>query len=650
MRILCFFIIASLLVFMGAQPLTAQECGNDLSKPAQTPGITSVGQSFIACSPTPSVFKKIGLERSGKVINARTGTLKIFKGETKTGTPQYTQAVSLPGPDVLGKPKMVVFNLDSGTGSLECLPNEKYTFFIEMDGQIKPSSNYSNPYPNGRAFAQFETNPSWDFVFYVETVDQDPLEIFYNTYGGQSKFVTHYQDAITAYLNAENKVKADDYAGAKIILDALWAKYPVASSSWNASENTKEANGSWNGNPVAYSGLRMLTTIVEHNLNKPYPNYQPHHLHMKVVLVGQTTGTMPLSPSDFGKGTGESDHKVTLDPRVKENNYQRLRDNLAIFIRYVNAITDGRQVVDVEFIDQPSFIFTAAIMADRNTMLNGLSRGAMNALINGLPQEVKDDADMWWVVYPSFAPGTGPNNKSYTNYPGQTFVTGGMDKDDMGRAIFLCDDLFFLDRQPAFPTRTLTEVERRCYPPEWFQHEFFHYLCKLFPSFQFDSPTHIWQTMTPPAGFTVKDGNETNRIMMDEADFIQNAIDLLFKTAAKRPLHERLEKRKPGMPAAILNSLTSDKFLGSYENVETTIINGYEKGNIINNNEYQWETNNGQRIRPLIMTQIADGYLDVRNYQNDFLILLKVDENTGEYLPDVYGFKDGPAVFVKKQP
>lgn len=539
----------------------------------------------------------------------------------------------------------------SATYSDRSLEANKYYTFVVIIARSGGGNLIAHTSPDatpGKAFFKGTAYPGSDLVFEVKaeqeaSCPQNIIDDFYAEYDGKSKFVSHYQKAIETFICAEEMVKAEDYAGAKVLLDALWAEYPIANSVWTATDNTKTANGSWNGSPVAYAGLRMLTTIVEHQLTNPYPNYDAHTINMKVVLVGQTTGTMPKKPEDFGQGTGEANHTVTLDPRVTANDHEELKDNLYVFNQYITAITDGRLKVDVEFISLPALTYQAEVIVDGRNIIK-IANGNLAAL-NALSQEVKDDADMWWIIYPSFTPGTGTQNQavaSHSAFPGQSFVTGGMDKDGRNRPVFLSDDLFLLDRQPEFNKRTLTEVERRCYPPEWFQHEFFHHLFKLFPTFEFESVSHKWQfpDLYPhPADFVV----------VDEEDFFQDAIDKRFKLVTESPLHERLKRRVETLPASLLASLSSSEFVGHYVKHETNFYNGYEKGDIvIENGVYKWITNNGQHSVVLDMSTIPNGYLTYTGYPYDFEVLLKIDENTGAYLPEVSGINIGGAIFVKE--
>ena len=66
-----------------------------------------------------------------------------------------------------------------------------------------------------------------------------------------------------------------------------------------------------------------------------------------------------------------------------------------------------------------------------------------------------------------------------------------------GGPMFICDDLFFFDKQPILEADAFTKIEQRCYAPNWLQHEFFHHLYKIFPSFDKNpqglEPTlHAW--------------------------------------------------------------------------------------------------------------------------------------------------------------
>ncbi|MCP4439180.1 MAG: hypothetical protein GY810_09580 [Aureispira sp.] len=155
---------AFIFIMTGYMYSAAQDCGNKSFNPVQSPTIRSIGQSFEICSNVPGKITEISIHRSAKLNAKRSGMLKLFKGETKTGTPIHTQAVVLEELPKGEERHEVSIVLSKG---VDYLPGQKYTFFIELDGTILPSANYANPYAKGRGFAHFDTNPSWDFYFNV---------------------------------------------------------------------------------------------------------------------------------------------------------------------------------------------------------------------------------------------------------------------------------------------------------------------------------------------------------------------------------------------------------------------------------------------------------------------------------------------------
>lgn len=163
-------LVLAMLSLIGQQ-LFAQ-CEN--TKGTMTPGVTTIGQSFIGCSSQEGNFKEITIKLSHLVTQNSNGKLKIFKGEPSnpsTQLAQYVQDVSIAG-NTSNAPKSVSFTLNGGLGSLAYEPGEKYTFIIELTRQIKPLADYNNAYPGGRAFANFTPNPKWDFVFAVKIEDK----------------------------------------------------------------------------------------------------------------------------------------------------------------------------------------------------------------------------------------------------------------------------------------------------------------------------------------------------------------------------------------------------------------------------------------------------------------------------------------------
>jgi hypothetical protein len=64
---------------------------------------------------------------------------------------------------------------------------------------------------------------------------------------------------------------------------------------------------------------------------------------------------------------------------------------------------------------------------------------------------------------------------------------------DGASPLFIIDDLWLLRKPSPYVGRTAySEAERRAYLPQWMQHEFFHYLFRIYPEFQLERSDHQW--------------------------------------------------------------------------------------------------------------------------------------------------------------
>ncbi len=470
------------------------------------------------------------------------------------------------------------------------------------------------------------------------------LETFFNTYGGRSRFSSHYIDAVTAFVTAEDEVKGENYSGAKAILDDLWRKYPIGDDSWKRAGSG--IHGTFVASPVAYPGLRMLTDVVNYQLHKP-SNVYANTLNMKVVLVGKAEGTMPRNLGEFAGGTGVQTVNH-LDTRLRKDNYRLIKEVTDVFRRYITAVTDGKLVVALEILELPQV--TAPIIIEKKG--NGKTGHAAklsdsSKVYDGIPDKVKADTDLWWIIYPSFVPGTGRNNAVARReaFEGYGFITGGM---YMGKQkALVCDDLFFLDKQPVLDTRmsdVFTELEQRCYPPQWFQHEFFHYLYNMFPSFPSEpaglEPTsHDWFTRS----FWPRDFQG-----MYEADFYQESMHKRIKRVRERPLHVRLRRKVEIPPKSVYAQLRTQDVLGNYQ-AESKNLNDWHYIRIYEENgKYFWM--NRANVKWELTPLVSDGIIK-SSREGDWRIVLKVDESSGKFLPKVVGIRrvDGRGVLVVKK-
>ncbi len=476
------------------------------------------------------------------------------------------------------------------------------------------------------------------------------LAAFYSTYGGKDNFTSHYVDAVTTFIKAEDAVNAGHYAEAKETLDELWAKYPIGDEIWRRANSM--AQGTFIGNPVAYNGLLMLTDVVNYHVNPSVTNIKPYTVNMKVVLAGHSEGIMPRSIEEMTAGTGVT-LRNELDPRLRQDNYKAIKRLLNVFNKYIHASTNGILNVDVQVIELPDFVAETVVNSE-GPQKAGHKAGLKNYgfFQSELSSEVKDDTDWWWVIYPSFVPGTGQQSSRIATeeaFAGYGFITGGMGGDYKGAPVFIIDDLFFFDKQPILSADAFTEIERRCYAPNWLQHEFFHYLYNIFPSFEnepngLEPNGHDWQkprSVYPwPSDF--------NGIY--ESDYYQESMHKRIKRVTSKPLHIRLRKRVQHPPMNLFAQLNIQDVLGNYE--APVVHNDWNLGSIIKEDgKYFWKNKAG--IVWEVVPDLAKGKLlstSESDYSNgvDFTIILKQDDTTGEFLPVVEAISHGPGLLIKK--
>jgi hypothetical protein len=147
-----------------------------------------------------------------------------------------------------------------------------------------------------------------------------------------------------------------------------------------------------------------------------------------------------------------------------------------------------------------------------------LSRAATQQVWAKVPPAIARSTHWWHVIYPSHVP-TG------AAFAGERFVTGGMraGPDGTGGPCFVSEDWKFLRAPHQDGGHALSGPERRVALAQWFQHEFFHFVFKVFADQQLEARPHQWQDRkTWPADFA-------GRV---EADYYAEALHKRLCTGA----------------------------------------------------------------------------------------------------------------------
>jgi hypothetical protein len=311
------------------------------------------------------------------------------------------------------------------------------------------------------------------------------LATFWGRYGAKESFTPMYVEVLTKLLEAEDKVFAADYKGARAIVDDLIAKYPLTDN------NLSSASVWWSnygtgyiksprphlGEPGAYAHLRMLDDITKVGVKKTLTGNTP--IRMAIV--------MPACSDTIDK-TGKKLLNERLSQEIKDNSYEVVRQSLRLFQSYILAISGGELRLELDFHQVESCF---QIKAE-----TGYVFGNYNTPISQLPSEAIKKADMFWLIYP-------------TDFDANLDVGGGsaIGGFEGGKPVFMSeDDWVIKKRAPDQGAGARTEVERRMYLPEWVQHEFFHHLFSSWPELGLEKTGHQWfDKKNWPADFVGKD-------------------------------------------------------------------------------------------------------------------------------------------------
>lgn len=456
------------------------------------------------------------------------------------------------------------------------------------------------------------------------------VSAFLNKYGGLEKYNTQYVDALNTMIHVENLVKSNRYKDAKAALDKLWKKYPIGSKDWRSATIDDKKNKTNIGSPPAYNAIRMLTDIVNHNLDGVQPNGEVLTATLRVVLVGCSEGKKPRTVAEMKQGGGVTS-KRALKSQLKGQNHQIIDQSLDLFLRYVTAITDGKLKVQVKYHHLDNYCIATQVKAD------GSKAGVMDNrdAINQLSDDMRKETDWWWVIYPSTVPEDGMDGISATaGFDKFSFNTGGIDIAPQNKPLLIINDTWLLRVPPHMGKGEISDIERRAYLPQWLQHEFFHHFYKCYPELKLEMNRHDWYTRS----FWASDF-----VGMYESDYYQETM------------HKRLQSAKPFLQfklkptykpsAALLSSLKLDQFLNRTFDASESIRkrgitpNDYHKGQIIKiGSQYYWKNAAGKQweVRPNLRKGEFTNTSDVDYKGKHFDIRLKKDA-TGAYVNQIEG-------------
>ncbi len=405
---------------------------------------------------------------------------------------------------------------------------------------------------------------------------------FYECYGGEDAFNAHSKEAISTFIQTEDAIHAGDYAQAKTLLDMLFTTYPTGSNLWWNAYNG--VNGSNIGSPNGYYGLRMMEDIVDHHLNNN-EEVEARTVNMSIILVGCSEGIQPTTDEELMNGTGPF---VTnsLDPALVADDYRTLRQSIDLFTRYVPAITKGELEVNLEIIELPDVCMDVSV----NSGPPFLAYGSLNPAWDALSDEIKASTDWYMMLYPSHVPES-------PDFDDNAFITGGMGADSKGGPVFIADDKWIVRKPAHLGAGIYSDIERRMYLPQWYQHEFFHHLFRIYPELELEVNGHDWfdQNFWP-------DDFEGQF----ETDFYAEALHKRLQADCV-PLATKLITRVQEQSAELFNKLSIDELIGEYS--LDNIANDWHEGQILKQGDkYMWR--NTANVQWEVFPNIETGKLE----------------------------------------
>jgi hypothetical protein len=516
--------------------------------------------------------------------------------------------------------------------------NKPVKAVLENDGTLKLYNASGDAVWSNKKGTLISNKKNSNSRAYLSSTSKTNLDALLNANGGASKYSTHYVDALTTMIAVEDLIKVNNYQQAKKELDALWKTYPIGDEKWRFSNADDKKFKTNIGSPAAYAPLRMLTDIVNHHLNNPTPPNEVATVTLRVVLVGCSEGNQPRTVSEM-KSSGGQVIKRTIDSRLKANNHRIINQSLYLYLQYVNAMSDGKLNVQVKYYDLDYCVPTK--VSKDGTKANFKNN---SDVINQIPNNIKEESDWFWIIYPSVVPEDGQNGVTVdAGFDKFSFNTGGMDT-RRGKPHFIVNDKWLLRVPPHMGKGKISDIERRAYMPQWLQHEFFHYLYTSYPKLLLEQKYNS-------KGDLVKDSHK----WFDKNKWPSNFVGTFEADYFQESLHKKLKQAKPILwvmlhptykpSAKILNSLKMEQFLTKTFDASEAVRkrnlspNDYHIGQIIQENgKYYWK--NKANVQWEVQPDFKNGEfknLSTKNYPGEnFSIIFKKD-NTGAFTNQIEG-------------
>jgi len=448
--------------------------------------------------------------------------------------------------------------------------------------------------------------------------------------------------SLETFLAVEQAYRDGRYQAALDDLEGLWRDAPPADPAWveagRAGRELGQSPGLNIGWPPCYYAQRMLTDCARWRVASGATVTQataPHRAVLSVVMVGHSAGKEPRTQAE-AEADGGVDVEHTLAPELLADDHRVLHQSLWLFREWILASTAGKLAVDTRVVHLPDVSVKVQCRV-KERRYAGMAEGAAGVIARSVPAEILSSTDWWWFIYPSHVP------EQYPDFARTEFVTGGMGAGPDGASpMFIIDDRWLTRKPPHIGLGPYTDVERRAYLPQWLQHEFMHYLFRIYPEFGLEAKSHQWfDRKTWPADFEGR----------FEPDYYVEAMHKRLQTpAAQPPLHVAMRYAPPA--AALFERVPLESLVGSY--AHSPVQNDWHVGTITVVERDQdgrptvlrWRNQAGVSWR--LFADAGPGLLRTGEenpyYQSNpdggrtFRIILKRDDD-GDYQPEAVGFQ-----------
>jgi hypothetical protein len=266
-----------------------------------------------------------------------------------------------------------------------------------------------------------------------------------------------------------------------------------------------------------------------------------------------------------------------------------IRQSIDLFTKYTEAITNGNLKVEYEMM----VLSDLCLEANINTISPGLYNATprLEPVWEAIDEQTFKDTDWWMVITPSAVP-------EGEDFEDDEFITGGMGADNKGGPLFIADDSWLIRKPYHLGDGLYTEIERRAYLPQWYQHEFYHHLYRIYPEFELEVNGHDWFNRN----FWPNDFEG-----LYEPDYYAESLYKRLQTACV-PMNKRLITTSPEeINQALFSQIEIEDLLGEYS--LDNVGNPWHRGEIIQSGATLfWR--NAANVQWELTPRLSEGFLE----------------------------------------